>query len=174
MITRAKKISVIGDTGSGKTTFAQVLAEKLDLPFYEADKYRFKNGIKRPDEDYLQDIAGITSEGKWVFDGAHTIAASIAWTRADLVLYLKFPIRILFFRTLKRAIKRLVRGEKYVHGGKESLHNLFGKEGLIRNFYSKIKERRAGYQRQFEKIGINNINLIIVRSPAELEKYLVA
>lgn len=48
-----KKIHIVGSVGSGKTTFARLLAHRLKLPHYELDNVmweRTQDGDKRRSE----------------------------------------------------------------------------------------------------------------------------
>ncbi len=166
------KIAVIGDTGAGKTTFALSLAQRFNLPYYSSDSYRFTNGIKRPDSDFLDDVRKIVSQGTWVFDSAHTISGPIVWPRADVVIYLKFSIRILLYRVLKRALRRLLTGERYDDGRKENVAHLFGKDGWITTFYPRLREKREKYEYYFNQIGKDTIPLIVLSNPHEAKRYL--
>ncbi|MBU8690545.1 hypothetical protein KM918_24925 [Priestia megaterium] len=60
---QCKKIHIVGSVGSGKTTFARLLAHRLKLPHYELDNVmweRTQEGDKRRSEaDRIQALCGL-------------------------------------------------------------------------------------------------------------------
>lgn len=53
----AKRINVIGTSGSGKSTIARAIAERLDIPVYELDSLYWKpEWTETPDEEFLPKI----------------------------------------------------------------------------------------------------------------------
>ena len=169
---KLKKIAVIGDTGAGKTTLALKIARRLSLPYYSSDSYRFNNGKKLSDKDFLDAVEKIALANEWVWDSAQTISVPMFCPRADIVIYLRFPTRILFYRVLKRALRRLLLGETYDDGRKEDLAHLFEKGGWIRSFYSKLKEKRENYDYFLNKVGVSSIPLVELNHPRDVKIYL--
>lgn len=101
------KIHIIGSVGSGKTTLAKELSEKLNIPYYELDNVvwiRQNSGdIRRTDQqkvDYLQNI--ILTKG-WIIEGVHNeewVAQS--FSNADLIIFLNTNYYIRIYRIIKR------------------------------------------------------------------------
>lgn len=46
-----KKIAIVGNAGSGKTTTALYLHNKLNIPLYHLDQYYWKPGWQRSDHE---------------------------------------------------------------------------------------------------------------------------
>lgn len=75
---------VMGVSGSGKTTIGRMLAEKLNLPFHDADDFhsaenvlKMKNGLPLTDEDresWLEILANLLV--KWEEGGGAILACS--------------------------------------------------------------------------------------------------
>ena len=65
-----KKIIVIGNCGSGKTTFATKLAEILDLPLTHLDSEFWQPGWgTTPREQWLEKVKAMAARDEWILDG---------------------------------------------------------------------------------------------------------
>lgn len=75
---------ITGVSGCGKTTIGKLLAEKLTIPFYDADNFhpaenifKMKNGIPLVDEDRLPWLKSIADEiPVWEKNGGGVLACS--------------------------------------------------------------------------------------------------
>lgn len=101
-----KKILVIGCPGSGKTTFALKLSEKLNIPCVHLDKLFWKSGwveCSRQEFDYLLDEE--LKNEYWIMDGNYSRTLTRRLEFADTVIYFDYPRVLCIFRVLKRVIK---------------------------------------------------------------------
>ncbi|MCL2483850.1 MAG: hypothetical protein FWD89_02100 [Firmicutes bacterium] len=88
-----KKISIIGPSGTGKSTLAIKLGEILSLPVHHIDCYFWKEGWVEEDKEVLRKkIEEITNEEKWVIDGTYRVTLENRFEKSDLIIYLNFPI----------------------------------------------------------------------------------
>ncbi len=97
-----RRVAVFGNTGGGKSTLAQRLAEITDLPLHVIDLIQFPDGRYRPDakdggrispEEYRKIHADILRQDRWIIDGFETVP--LAWERfavADTLVYVDLPI----------------------------------------------------------------------------------
>lgn len=108
-----RRIAVYGPSGSGKTTLARRIGAALDLPVVELDAlYHQPNWTPTPDDQFrakvVETLDGLT-EG-WVVDGNYGMVRPLVLTRADVVVRLRLPFRVvyrrLFWRTMHRSWKR--------------------------------------------------------------------
>lgn len=104
-----KKIHIIGSVGSGKTTLAKELSQKLDIPFYELDNVvwnRHESGdIRRTDEEIVKYLDTIFESEKWIIEGVHTqywVSESLKNAELIILLDIKYSIRI--YRIIKRFV----------------------------------------------------------------------
>lgn len=96
------RVAVFGNTGGGKSTLAQRLAEITGLPLYVIDVLQHRNGRYQANEkdggkasleEYRKVHADILCQDQWIIDGFESVA--MAWERfavADTLVYIDLPI----------------------------------------------------------------------------------
>ena len=98
------KVIVIGCPGSGKTTFAEKLSDKTDLPLYYLDAIWHKadkTHISRDEFDAR--IGEIFAEDSWIIDGNYSRTIEMRLKECDTVFLFDLPTYI----CLQGAISRL-------------------------------------------------------------------
>jgi energy-coupling factor transporter ATP-binding protein EcfA2 len=110
-----RRVSVVGSTGSGKTTFARSLATILGVDFVELDALNWEaNWTMAPVDRFHARIDAATSRDSWVVDGNYggRGAREIVWSRADTVVWLDYPLWQVFARLTRRNLARIKSGEE--------------------------------------------------------------
>lgn len=98
-----KKISIIGGSGTGKTTLADNLAQALNLPVYHIDGINyFKDWEKRDKEQRDKIILEKVSTNEWIMDGTYNSTLMKRLESSDLIIYLDYSS----FAQLKGVIGR--------------------------------------------------------------------
>ena len=88
-----KKVLVIGCPGSGKSTFARKLRDKLDLPLFYLDMIWHK-----PDKstytksEFDKKLAEIIKKDEWIIDGNYSRTLETRIQKCDTVFYLDLPV----------------------------------------------------------------------------------
>jgi adenylate kinase family enzyme len=120
-----RRISVVGNAGSGKTTAAVVLARQLDAPHIELDAIYHQPGWQAlPIEQFRLRVAEKTAGDRWVIDGNYSVVRDLIWARADTVVWVDPPRRTVMRRVLSRTVTRVVRHTELWNGNRERWHNL--------------------------------------------------
>ena len=102
-------MAVIGNTGSGKTTFAQALARRLGVPHVELDALHWQSGwVMTPTEDVQARVAEVLAGEGWVIDGNYgaTLGTTVL-EQSDRVVWLDPPFAVTFWRLLRRTARRI-------------------------------------------------------------------
>lgn len=88
-----KRLTIIGNGGSGKTTLALRLGEATGLPVFHMDQIIYQPGwVRTPDEEVRRQIVEICEKPAWIFDGMGPLwSAEYRMRLADLVIFLDFP-----------------------------------------------------------------------------------
>src|SRR5437879_13025455 len=83
---RSDRVSVVGSTGSGKTTFARDLARRLGVPHVELDALNWgPSWTMVPVDVFKERVARAVEGDAWVIDGNYggRGARDLVWPRAD-------------------------------------------------------------------------------------------
>lgn len=108
------RIAVIGNCGSGKSTFAQKISSKFGIPYLQLDRLWFEGGghlIKKDDmnaetvKSYIKDkVDEFTKQDSWVSDGWQNRVQPLIKERADKLIFLDIPLWRRLFNHLKRVV----------------------------------------------------------------------
>lgn len=99
-----RRIVVLGDSCSGKSTLAQRLAEGLDARYVELDALYWRpHWTPAPVDEFLEALTTVASRDRWVTAGNYTSRAQVTtWPRAELIVWLDLPL----WRVLPRMVRR--------------------------------------------------------------------
>lgn len=104
-----RRVQVMGPSGSGKSTLGVRLAEALGVPHIELDAINWLPGwVERDHEGFRAILAQQTAGDGWVVSGNYLSrgAEAILWSRADTLVWLDFPLRVIIPRQLVRSWRR--------------------------------------------------------------------
>lgn len=163
-----KRINVVGTSGSGKSTFARELANLLQFDYIEMDQLYWKdNWVESNDEEFLEAIKNALNKEEWVLDGNYNRMQFVKWKQLDTLIWLDYPFYIVFFRALKRALKRVVTKEKlWKTNNYETFSLLFSKYSIVLWTITSYPQMKKRYLAIFENSNIlPNVNKIRLTSP---------
>lgn len=99
----ARRISVVGPSGSGKTYLARTLADRLGLPAHELDTYRWSaDGRELSSQEFADVVGALAAQGEWIIDGHYRDVRHLIWQRAEMVVWLNYPLPVVALRLLGR------------------------------------------------------------------------
>jgi adenylate kinase family enzyme len=161
---------VVGTAGSGKTTFARALAQKLGVPHVELDALFWKPGwVMSTAEELRPKVEAALGDGGWVVDGNYsTRLGSLVLSQADEIVWLDLPLRTTFPRVLRRTLRRLRTREVIWGTNRESLRAaFFSRESIL--LFSLHAHRRFRRSREELLAAYPHVRL---RSARDVERYL--
>lgn len=130
---RPQRILVAGVTGVGKTTLAAELAVRLGVPHTEIDAlYHGPDWTYR--ESFLPDVAELAASDAWVTEWQYNSARAQLAARADLLVWLDLPTRVMLTRLIIRTVRRRLHRTELWNGNREGpLWRFFtGRDHIIR------------------------------------------
>lgn len=167
-----RRISVQGVSGSGKSTFACALAERLGVPCVELDAIvHGPNWVDRSAEEVRDAIRPLLAQDAWVMDGRYrNLLGDSVFERADTVVWLDLPIRIWLPRLATRTLMRMVRREELWNGNRERLRNLLERPNIFQWAWQKHFSDRAELPAWVAEHP--HLTLVRLRSPEEVRTFL--
>lgn len=167
---KPQRIAVVGSPGAGKTTFSRVLAKKAGLPLVHLDLYyhdRTKDYYNTNNKQaWIKKVEELIRPDKWIIDGNYSSTFPLRFERADLIIFLDYPRRISFTRTLKRTIKsRWVKRPDMPIEWKDTLNFEFLK--FVWHYNSRYRKKVSG---QIDKDISKKV--IVLRHPREAKQFL--
>jgi hypothetical protein len=170
-----ERINVVGTSCSGKTTLARALATRLGIAHVELDALYWDRGwAPVPPARFRERVADAVAGGRWVVDGGYAPVRDLTWRRADTVVWLDYPMRLVLRRWLSRTVRRIRSGEEFWPGtgNRETLANALRHDGLL----WWILRTHRGRRRRLAAGLAARPDLVVVRlrSPAETDRWLAS
>ena len=171
-----QRVSVVGTSGSGKSTVASSLARLLGAPFLELDSvYHQADWEPLPASEYRARVTAAAEGKRWVIDGNYSTVRDIVWARADTVVFLDLPKRIVMRRIIARTLRRVAGRVELWNGNRERWRNLFAldkEESVIVWAWQTHSVNRARYSAAMADPLYSHLRFVRLRSPAEVRRFL--
>lgn len=104
--TMMKRVLVVGTSGSGKSTVARMIAERIGLPHYATDPFYWEQGWRPAPADQVNaQIDAVLAEPAWVLDGNFEDRWQDIWNRADLIVWLDYSLPRVLWQVATRNIR---------------------------------------------------------------------
>lgn len=100
------KILVLGNSGSGKSTFTQTLSQKMNIPFLHLDTIIYKHDWKEPEFEQAQHIVyDFMKKENWIIDGNFLNKIVNRFEECNCIYFLDFNRFICLWSVIKRYFK---------------------------------------------------------------------
>lgn len=168
------RILVIGTSSAGKTTLADALSRSLAISRIELDELFWSPGWKpKPSQEFLELVRRAAAGQTWVADGNYSSVRPVLWPRANVIVWLNYPLPLIFWRGLVRAIRRCCKREVLWHGNTESFRRTFFSRESILVWILTTHGRRAREFRELQQDPRHaGVAWLEFRSPADTAAWL--
>jgi adenylate kinase family enzyme len=171
-----RRISVVGNSGSGKSRLAAALAAALAIPHLELDGVFHQAGWQPlPRPDFRAAVAGFAAGDDWVIDGNYSAVQDLVWARADTVVWLD-PSRARVMRQLaRRTLLRMVRRSELWNGNRESWAGLFRADpdkSILRWAWTQHAGTRERYRRAQADPAHAHLEFVRLATPAQVAEFI--
>jgi adenylate kinase family enzyme len=162
-----QRIAVIGNGGGGKSTLARALADQLDLPLYEVDAVQWLPGWTRaPIDATTTTLDAWSAADRWIIDGFGPLSAiERRFDRAELIVYVDFPLWRHLWWTAKRQVASYVRGRAWA-GQRRPPPN-----GLMFQTILRVDRMKPMYHELVSRPPRDG-KLVHLRSPSEMRRWV--
>jgi len=171
-----QRIAIVGSAGSGKTTLAQQLAEKMGIPHIELDAvYWQEQWTPCTPEEFRAKVYEATQGECWIIDGNYSKIRDITWSQADTLIWLDYKIPVVFRRLGRRTLTRLFRKRTLLQCNRAAWKQQFiGRKAQFWQMVRSYRKRRREYPQMLNQPEYAHLTVIRLRSPREAKKWLNA
>jgi adenylate kinase family enzyme len=171
-----RRVSIVGVPCSGKTTIGRRLATSLGVPFVEIDEIFHQPGWEDlPLDDFRSRVSDAVSRDEWVVDGNYSAVQDLVWQRAETVVWLDLPRRVVMRRVVMRTVRRASTREELWNGNREPLSNFYRwdpQKNIVRWAWVKYADYGDRYAAAIEDPLHAHIRFIRLRSAAEVDAFV--
>jgi adenylate kinase family enzyme len=169
----ARRIAVVGAVGCGKSSLAQTLAQRAELPYIELDSLRYQAHWKKvAEQTFFDHVVRSAGASEWVIDGNYELTRDVVWIRAQALIWVDYPLRIVLWRLLNRTARRLMTGEVFANGNRERFWRLFGPNSIVLWAIRSHGPRRSRFEQLLSGTRYAHLDLLRLRSQREADALL--
>ncbi len=169
-----QRISVVGTTGSGKTTLARQISQSLAIPHVELDYlYWEPNWVEVANDIFRQRVQESLVSNSWIVDGNYSPVRDIVWGKADTVVWLDYPFSVIMSRIVRRTIHRVVTQQEVCNGNRETWQTTFSRDSIILWALRTYKQRRKKYPLLFKQPEYAHLQIVHLQSPQDTRDWLL-
>ncbi len=171
---REQRVSVVGTTGSGKTTLSERLAGRLGVPHVELDALHWgPNWTELDPEAFRAKVARIVQRDGWVIDGNYSAVRELVWERAQAVIWLDYGLPTILGRLVWRTVRRVITGEKLWAGNRERLWTQIAtRDSILLWALRTYRRRRREYPRLIAEPANAHLRIAHLRSPRAADVWI--
>ena len=170
------RISVVGTTGSGKTTLAKARGAQLGLPYIEMDALNWQAGwrdLSRTDpEEFVRRVTIVIADDAWVLDSAYGLVRDLVWRRATHLVWLDYERPVVMHRVIRRSLLRAALRTEMWAGNREIWLRMLRPSHPIRWAWSTWRRRRREYEERVARSDHAHLVVLRLRRPRDTKELL--
>jgi adenylate kinase family enzyme len=169
-----RRICVVGTTGAGKSTLAGQLSHRLHVPYLELDAIYWQPGWQSLDRECMrQRVEEATRAEAWVTDGNYSFLRDLLWQRAQAIVWLDYPLPLIFWRLWWRTWRRVLSREVLWGTNRERLGTqFFSKDSLFLWALKSDREHDRAYPRAFSSPEFSHLTVYRFQTPRKTKQWL--
>ena len=146
----------------------------MGVPVIELDALHWgSNWTEVPREMFRERIAAAIAPDDWVVDGNYSVARDLTWGRADTLVWLDYPLRVVLWRLFTRTNRRIRTGEELYAGNRERFADAYlSRESLYVWIFCSYWKRRRTWPRLLAGPGGRHLAVHRFRTPRDAERWL--
>jgi adenylate kinase family enzyme len=166
------RILVVGTSGSGKSSIARALGSRFGIPVTEIDSLFHQPGwTETPREEMRKLLLQIAAQERWIVDGNYTQhTVDTLWPRAEMVVWLDYPRRVVMARVVRRTLWRLLTRAELWNGNRETLRGLFSRDSIVLWAWNTHAGNRTKYGRLEQEFP--SLRMVRVNHPRHVDALL--
>jgi adenylate kinase family enzyme len=172
-----RRVSVVGNSGSGKSTIARALAEQLGVAWVELDAIYHQPGWRPlPADEFRARVAAAIAANGWVVDGNYSSVQDLVWARADTVVWVDPPRWTVMRQIVWRTVKRVALRTTLWNGNRERWRNLLApnpQNSVIAWAWHRHNIYQHRYAAASSDPGFAHLRFIRIRSSADVRRLLI-
>jgi adenylate kinase family enzyme len=168
------RLSMVGTSGSGKSTVGRAAAERLGVPFLELDSIRHQAGwAELPDDEFRRRTTAFLDEAGdgWVVDGNYSAVRPIVRARATHIVWLDLPRWRVMAQIVPRTLGRNLLRRELWNGNREPVFGILKRdplENIVLWAWTTHGRRRREYAEQLDERWVR------LRTRREVDRWLAS
>ena len=172
-----QRFVVVGISGSGKSTTARRIAQRLAIAHIELDAAYHQAGWRPAAlDDMRAQVDAATAGPSWVVDGNYVSRVQdVVWPKAQVVVWLDLPRRVVMPALAWRTFSRGVMQTELWNGNREELGNLFRldpNQNLLLFAWLHFSRYRTRYEQAAQAPEWAHLDFIRLRSRRSITAWL--
>jgi adenylate kinase family enzyme len=167
------RVSVIGCSGAGKTTFGRALALHLGVAFIELDSMFHQSGwTPLPEAEFQARVRDAVGSDGWVVDGNYGAVRPIVLERATTVVWLDYSRPRVMQQVIRRSVARAVTRRELWNGNREDAREWIKADHPIRWAWSQHGRKRAEYDARLREPHYGHLDVQRFQTPSVAGSWL--
>jgi adenylate kinase family enzyme len=175
-----QRVSVVGNSGSGKSWIGRRIAESIGAPYVELDDINHLAGWTTPSpEAFLARVKAITAADTWVVDGNYraVVVEGPVWQRTDTVVWVDPPRYVVMRQVVRRTVARFVTRKELWNGNRERFLDMLSwdpNKSIIRWSWTQHPKYQARYSDAMSSPEFAHLHFVRLRSRSEVSSWIAA
>lgn len=163
-----KKIAIIGSGGSGKSTFARKLGEKLQIEVFHLDAILWKpnwTAVSKNQQEAIQ--RQLVSKDQWIIDGNYNGTLDLRLNAADCIIFMDMPRKLCVYRVFKRMLLYRNRQRPDMAEGCRERFDL----NFLKWIWNYPRDKRPGVYQKLQRLQ-DHKEIVILTSSKEARNFI--